>query len=362
MESYGQILREKREEKNISVTTASRETSITREYIEALEAEDSTVFSGEAYLVGFLRNYAEYLDIPPDVVLALYKNKELQEAPVPESLLAKNRSPFLVPLVLGIIVLILGAVGVILWFTVFSKNNDAKDESYDSSTDRSHSYTLSSESLSTRVYRGDQITIPASGGNVVATVKNTITSFGMETPVGVLYTDLAEELELDIDGDAVPDLIVYVSDISMTDEARGAEVRFVLKKDGDMASASSTDLSEIEIINVENGKEPKIILEDTRAYPFTITATFRGSCIFRYRSDNSGSEEHNLLNGDSVNITSNNRLRLWMSNSNAVSFALVADTRRIDLGVGRAGQVLVEDIRWTRTADGIFQLVIIELD
>lgn len=362
MESYGQMLRNKREEKNIAVVTASLETSITREYIEALEAEDSSVFSGEAYLVGFLRNYAEYLGLSPDIVLALYKNKELQEAPVPASLLAKRRPPFFVPLIVGIIVLVLGAVGVILWFTVFNKNKNADADLNDSDADKFHSYTLSSGSLSSRFYRGDQITIAASSGDVVATVRRTINSFGIETPVGELYTDLAEEREIDIDGDAVPDLIVYVSDISMTDETRGAEVRFVMAKDGAMTRASSTDLDEIEMVTIENGKEPKVILEDTRAYPFTITATFRGSCIFRYRSDNSSSEEYNLLNGDVVNVTSNNRIRLWMSNSNAVSFALVADTHRIDLGVGRAGQVLVEDLRWTRTAEGIYQLILIELD
>lgn len=362
MESYGQMLRDKREEKNIAVATASRETMIAREYIEALEAEDSSAFSGEAYLVGFLRSYADYLGLSPDVVLSLYKNKELQEAPVPESLLAKSRPPFFVPLIVGIVVVVLGVVGVILWFTVFNKNKNSSADLNDDAYNKSHSYTLSSGSLSSRVYRGDQITISASSGDVVATVRDTVNSFGIETPVGVLYTDLAEERELDIDGDSLPDLIVYVSDISMTDETRGAEVRLVMKKGGDVTPATSTDLDAIEMLTVENGKEPKIILEDTRAYPFTITATFRGSCIFRYRSDNSSSEEYNLLNGDTVNVTSNNRLRLWMSNSNAVSFALVADTHRIDLGVGKAGQVLVEDIRWTRTAEGAYQLVIIELD
>ena len=33
------------------------------EYIEALECENVTIFPGELYLVGFLRNYSEYLGL-----------------------------------------------------------------------------------------------------------------------------------------------------------------------------------------------------------------------------------------------------------------------------------------------------------
>ena len=46
MESYGALLRKAREEKGIDFETIARETSITQEYLEALEEEDVCHFSG----------------------------------------------------------------------------------------------------------------------------------------------------------------------------------------------------------------------------------------------------------------------------------------------------------------------------
>lgn len=363
MESYGELLRKKREEKQVDVATAARETSITREYIEALEKEDSGAFPGDAYVIGFLRNYAEYLGLPSESVLSLYRNKLLQEAPVPVELLAKSRPRFLLPAIIAGVLIVLAGVFVPLYFFVFRARGDARGEVVLKDGAIPNSYELGDRTFARRVYRGDQISVPASNGLVVVTVTNTISAFGMETPVGVVYTDLAEEREIDIDGDAVADLIVYVSDISDTDSAKGAEIRMLVKRGEDGQTLQETDMSAIETFIAGNQKhEPKVILEDTHAYPFTITATFRVPSVLRYRSDNSASEEYFLTSGEIVSVSSRNACRLWMSNSNAISFSVVADTHRIDLGVGRAGQVLAEDVRWIRTAEGVYQLVVIELD
>ena len=72
MDSYGAILRQAREQKKISVETAAKETSISQHYIEALESENTSVFHGEAYVVGFLRNYSEYLNVDAARLTKLY--------------------------------------------------------------------------------------------------------------------------------------------------------------------------------------------------------------------------------------------------------------------------------------------------
>ena len=51
-----------------------------------------------------------------------------------------------------------------------------------------------------------------------------------------------------------------------------------------------------------------------------------------------------------------------MSNVNALKIQVIADTSYYDLEVGRAGQVKVEDIKWIRTSEGKYQLVVLELD
>ena len=84
MESFGAILRTTRESKGIDISKAERETSISKEYIVALETENVSIFPGEPYLIGFLRNYSDYLGLDSKHLISLYKGKMIQEAPIPE--------------------------------------------------------------------------------------------------------------------------------------------------------------------------------------------------------------------------------------------------------------------------------------
>ena len=107
MESYGNLLRKTREEKNLDLVKISREISIEKRYLEGLENEDSSVFPGEAYLVGFLKNYSNYLELDSYFVLKLYHNKQIQESPLPEGLYEKKSSkkmlPFIIPIAIFVI-------------------------------------------------------------------------------------------------------------------------------------------------------------------------------------------------------------------------------------------------------------------
>ena len=71
MESYGSLLKSAREEKGLDILAVERDTTITRQYIEAMEEEDTAVFPGEAYLIGFLHNYAEFLGLNADMIVSL---------------------------------------------------------------------------------------------------------------------------------------------------------------------------------------------------------------------------------------------------------------------------------------------------
>ena len=81
MDSYGEILRNARQVKGLDIDTVARETSIISSYIEGLENEDNSAFPGEAYLMGFLKNYSEYLGLDSSQVIILYKNKIYQKLP-----------------------------------------------------------------------------------------------------------------------------------------------------------------------------------------------------------------------------------------------------------------------------------------
>ena len=352
-----------REEKNIDRDTAARETSITVECIRGLEEEDTSVFPGEPYMVGFLRNYAEYLGVNPDTVMSLYRSKAIQESPVPDGLFVKHKS-FLMPIIVGAgIFVVAGAAAAVLIIFNFAHGNKNGSVVVGDGM-QSKTYELTDKPLEKRLFRGDKIVYPSDRGKIILTVSDTLASFGLDTPVGTLRTDLAEEAELDVDGDAKGDIIVYVSDISSTDASRGAEVRMLVRRgDSDMLPIDEIAVEDTSQNSLSQQKHPQsVIFEDNRAYPFTVNASFRGPCEFRYRVDRKRSNENYFTNGDVVMMTANNGVRVWMSNGNTVKFTVIADTKNYDLEIGKAGQVLVEDIKWVRDSEGKYKLVVVELD
>jgi cytoskeletal protein RodZ len=71
MGELGELLRGAREARGISLEQAEAATRVRRQYLEALEAEDFGRLPGEVYVRGFLRNYARFLGLDPEEVLAL---------------------------------------------------------------------------------------------------------------------------------------------------------------------------------------------------------------------------------------------------------------------------------------------------
>lgn len=373
MESYGQILKEAREKKELTVEQVERDTSITRQYILGLENEDFDAFPGEPYLVGFLKNYSAYLGVDSGELIKLYHAKRIQESPVPEELLKRSKPKFILPLVVSIVLAAILGTGAYLYFGVFKVPQMLKERALlVAETEKVHQYTFSGKIETHRLYVGDQILVPDGDGkgNAVLTVVSTIGSLTLETPVGPQVIDLSEERELDADGDGRNDFIIYLSDVSTSDEKHGAEVRMLLKDSAnenfDLVDTQAEDgefdepSKSASVIPTGTGRQV-VILEDSRAYPFSLNITFRGPCLFRYRTDRNPYVQNPLKNGDIVNITASNGVRLWASNINALKIQVTAGVNTYDLEVGRAGQVQVEDIKWIRE-DGKYRLVVVELD
>jgi cytoskeletal protein RodZ len=230
-----------------------------------------------------------------------------------------------------------------------------------SKTMNTHSYTLSDKPLEIRVYKGDHIEVPLHSGTVLLTVADTISSLSLDTPAGNQIIDLSEELELDVDGDAVNDIIVYVSDVSSAKMDRGAEVRMLLKSGDPNMPGVSQESIPVESVSV-SAENRAVVLQDNRAYPFTLNVSFRGACIYRYQKDNDNSVEDYYTRGDIVTITASNGVRVWMSNGNAAKVQIVADGKTYDIELGNPGEVLVKDIKWIKDPDGTYKIVVNDLD
>jgi cytoskeletal protein RodZ len=72
-ERLGAMLLAARERKGVDLARAERDTKIRAKFLEALESSDFKALPGAVYTKGFLRNYALYLGLDPELVVARWK-------------------------------------------------------------------------------------------------------------------------------------------------------------------------------------------------------------------------------------------------------------------------------------------------
>ncbi|HOE08283.1 MAG TPA: helix-turn-helix transcriptional regulator [Treponemataceae bacterium] len=364
MESFGDTLRQTRERQGFDIDKVARDTSISREYIEALEFENTEAFPGEPYLVGFLRNYSDYLGIDAEHMIQLYRAKKIQEAPIPAGLLRDDKPKYLVPVIAGSVLLLLITGGILLYyFLVFSKADEGK--TIVGTEKIVQTYTLTNVPIQKRLYEGDIVSVKLPNGEVQIIVSGTKSSLLLDTPNGNQYVQLGEEVKLDVDGLPGSDIVIFLSDVSKNDSARGAEVRMFTLEETETAQNAEVDITSVPLasqLNSEASAKQTVLFEGNRAYPFTINATFRGACLFRSMADKNEPTEDYFSSGDIQTINANNGVRVWMSNANALKMQVIGDGKTVDIEVGRPGQILVQDIKWIKDYDGKFKLVVLEVD
>jgi cytoskeleton protein RodZ len=81
MADLGEILQNTRLMRGVSLEEAERATHISRRYLQALEAEDFTVFVAAVFARGFLRNYSQYLGLDPAAMLSLWPGEAAVDIP-----------------------------------------------------------------------------------------------------------------------------------------------------------------------------------------------------------------------------------------------------------------------------------------
>ena len=116
-ETLGSKLKTAREAKGLSLNIIYQETKIAARYLEALEQEDFNAFPGESYILGFLKNYGEYLDLDVNELLSLYRVIKIQEQPVPlERLFKLPSQAWVVIIAIIAAAAALGLFGAVVWF------------------------------------------------------------------------------------------------------------------------------------------------------------------------------------------------------------------------------------------------------
>jgi cytoskeletal protein RodZ len=374
MESLGQKLRETREQHNFSLEQVARDTHISKQFLEALEQEDFSMIPGETYIIGFLRNYAEYLSLNPEELVALYKNIQIQEQPLPMTELldrGRPKSSSRIIVFLVIILAVLGAAGYLIYRFVISPERPvapraaaAQEASQPAVQQPEGEALLFKDEAVTRWFDlDDTIGFPLNGDIYRLQITDIDRTLTLKVPGGTLDMPIGQDRQLDVNGDGRSDLRILLNDLDATDVAKRANLSlYKITKAAvpEVAEAEEVDeavpAAEEEAVEAAVSEpiaaEPSagattIISADTPA-PFRVSISFRGYCLFRYLVDNDIREERFFHKGESFSLDARNEVQLWISNAGVVRLMVAGR----ELEVGRPGAVTTKQIRWSRDDAG----------
>jgi len=380
MKTLGETLSAARNEKEITLNKAANETNISQSYLEALEAEDFSVFPGEAYLMGFLKIYAEYLELEKSEVVSLYRNTMVrdQETPVDELLKAKKINPL--PFLMVLAILIIGAGGYYL-FPIVQKSitervaavqearenveKAATPETENAVSDESSTHALSlGAPIHTRIFSGDTLVYENDGQTYILGVKavgSRVLLYSDNTPLLKLGKDLYSDT-----GDAVmakPVPLGQFSDLPVI--TRGQKIRFQLE-DIDINNSASGALANISIVKAEveavaadtsvetvSAEETalpggRILMKADRIKTISISMNFRDYALLRYQPDKGSRVEKLHKKDDSLTVKAQKTLTLGIANAGAVTAQINGKT----LNLGDDGQITYWYLAWDKEKEG----------
>ncbi len=78
MGKVGGIFRDARLGKGLTLEQVSDETNISRRFLQGIETDNFEGFPGEVYILGFLRNYAEFLGLDAARIVELYRKSDAE--------------------------------------------------------------------------------------------------------------------------------------------------------------------------------------------------------------------------------------------------------------------------------------------
>jgi cytoskeletal protein RodZ len=115
MKTVGEILKNARQEKNLTLEEVEAKTKIRKKFLEAIEENNCQKLPSLTYVQGFIKNYAEFLGQDPKLVLAVFRRQakpDRIEKPkvIPQGLSEPLNEPFFrltPPKIIGLFILVL---------------------------------------------------------------------------------------------------------------------------------------------------------------------------------------------------------------------------------------------------------------
>ncbi len=128
---FGEVLKKARERKNLTIDDIVTETRISKQVIEQIESKTPDYLPEPVFLRGFIKSYAEQVDLDPVQIVEMYKTKYgIVDQPIsevvenPGSVRNIRRKTSKAPYIIGLLVIL----AIIVLFTVTRDKAEIKDD------------------------------------------------------------------------------------------------------------------------------------------------------------------------------------------------------------------------------------------
>lgn len=373
MQSVGTVLREKRKEANISYEEVARNTNIPHASLRGMEEEDFSSLPAEVYLLGFLRNYAEYLGLDPELIVSLYQKGKIRDMPTPEELLLprpkkKNPIPWIV-----LILIISGGLGFGLYVlrgvkktpvkkdnsgAVKKKEQPVKKKAVLRKTDQSgeKTYVLNEGQKDYRFLldKSDKLVVrDRTLGEILFDIRK---MKGMEdrTPSVRIYSPTLKEAGVD-----VFELLLKQGDekfVFSGNDRESEKIKFSLKVTGpDEVRLLISRMEFKKIRKQENPGEPvkeksagnsrpfKVLLTSKVPRTYNLEIRFMQGLLLEYKPRGEEPRIRFYNKGETLDIDVNKDLTLGASNGGGLEVRI---NKKTGFLLGKNGTVVVKNLRW----------------
>jgi hypothetical protein len=217
-------------------------------------------------------------------------------------------------------------------------------------------YLLSEGVLEKRFFEGDTVLIPLNDSVYKIALSGIGDIITLSAPGKDIKIDMNNEAAADVNNDGFAELSVVAVDYAQNRPEVGALLRF------DMAnSPQSAAVEEQGAQAAAPDTASRVIFSAANPYPFMLRIVFNGYCMFRWEilreAGQQNRTERYFIKGEEQTIRAQNGVRIWVSNSSAVKMWVIGGGNNVPLEAGGAGEIIVEDIYWSRDEDGRYKLV-----
>ena len=346
--SIGDLLKTTRIEKNLTVEQVADDTYISIRLIDALEKEQYEKFTSEMYLIGFLKCYAEYLEIDSEYIVRRFRNISVQEQPTPvNELLQKHPvSKRTIVVICSIVITVLGALflfgrSIVLdsWLNIPVSRGQQEEGDAALLLASNNVYSLEDGLLEQDFKQGDKIGISIGEALFLIEIESIARRITLQTAENSVTIRESERKTIDINGDEQEDIEVLVQNIVRDQGAPYTTMRIVGRRD-DSVDDSGVQETEVDIsygnTTIASRKKAPINLgEYESGVPFPVEISFTTRVYLQYQVDNDSRVEQLYTSGDTLSLSPLRTLRIWSTNAGGVNFNVI---NRF-VSIGKLGEI-----------------------